>query len=72
MVSIDDLISGFEAYPELNIRHDDNDILTSTNLAPFLIKFFTEISEGNTFYDGLLTFSKYRLTKEDYFNSENN
>lgn len=25
-----------------------------------------------TFYDGILTFSKYRLTKEHYFNNENN
>ena len=25
-----------------------------------------------TFYDGLLTFSKYELTREDYFNNENN
>ena len=53
LISIDDLVSGFEAFPQLNIRHDDNDIETSSNLAPFLIKFFTEISEGNTFYDGI-------------------
>jgi len=25
-----------------------------------------------TFYDGLLTFSKYELTRKDYFNNENN
>ncbi len=25
-----------------------------------------------TFYDGLLTFAKYELTKEDYFNNEDN
>ena len=25
-----------------------------------------------TFYDGILTFSKYELTREDYFNNENN
>ena len=25
-----------------------------------------------TFYDGLLTFSKYELTKENYFNNANN
>ena len=24
------------------------------------------------FYDGILTFSKYELTREDYFNNENN
>ena len=32
-----------------------------------------EIEEESpyTFYDGILTFSKYGLTKEYYFNSEN-
>ena len=53
LVSIDNLVSGFEAFPQLNIRHDDNDIVTASNLAPFLINFFSEISEGNTFYDGI-------------------
>lgn len=33
-----------------------------------------EIGEESpyTFYDGILTFSKYGLTKEYYFNNENN
>ena len=33
-----------------------------------------EIEEESpyTFYDGILTFSKYGLTKEYYFNNENN
>ena len=53
LISIDDLVSGFEAFPQLHIKHDDNDIETSSNLAPFLIKFFTELAEGNTFYDGI-------------------
>ncbi len=55
LVSIDDIVSGFEAYPELNIHHDGDAIDTATRLAPFLIKFFTELSEGNTFYDGIKT-----------------
>ena len=55
MISIDNLVSGFEAYPELNIHHDGNDIETSKNIAPFLIKFLTEISEGNAFYYGIAT-----------------
>ena len=53
IVSIDDIVSGFEAFPKLNIRHDSNDIETSSNLAPFLIKFFTELSEGTKFYNGI-------------------
>lgn len=53
LISIDNIVSGFEAFTELNIKHDDGDIETSSNLAPFLIKFFTELSEGNAFYDGI-------------------
>lgn len=53
MISIDDIVSGFEAYPELNILHDGKDTETSTRLVPFLIKFFTELSEGSAFYDGV-------------------
>ena len=30
LISIDDIVSGFEAFPQLNIRHDDNDIETSS------------------------------------------
>ena len=33
LISIDNIVSGLEAYPELNIRHDGNDALTSSNLA---------------------------------------
>ena len=72
LISIDDIVSGFEAYPELEIHHDGDANDTAKRLAPFLIRYFTEISEGNTFYDGILTFSKYGLTKEYYFNNENN
>ncbi len=53
VISIDDIVSGLEAYPELNISHNSNDVLTSSNLAPFLIKYFTELSEGDKFYDGI-------------------
>ena len=53
LISIDDIVSGFEAYPNLEIHHDGNDDNTSKNLAPFLIKYFTELSEGSTFYDGI-------------------
>lgn len=53
MISLDNIISGFEAYPELNIHHDGDENDTATRLVPFLIKFFTELSEGNAFYDGI-------------------
>ena len=53
LISIDDIVSGFEAYPELEIHHDGDANDAAKRLAPFLIKFFTELSEGNTFYDGI-------------------
>ena len=55
LVSIDNIVSGFEAYPEIGICHNGNDIKVSSKLAPFLIKYFIELSEGNTFYDGINT-----------------
>lgn len=53
LISIDDIVSGFEAYPELEIHHDGDADDTAKRLAPFLIKYIIEISEGNTFYDGI-------------------
>ena len=53
LISIDDIVSGFEAYPDLKIHHDGDAVDTATRLAPFLIKYLTELSEGNTFYDGI-------------------
>ncbi len=53
LISIDDIVSGLEAYPELKIRHDGDAAETAAGLAPFLIRYFTELSEGNTFYDGI-------------------
>ena len=53
LISIDNLVSGFEAFDNLNIHHDDNEIKTAKNIAPFLIKYLTELSEGNAFYDGV-------------------
>lgn len=53
LISIDDIVSGFEAYPELQIHHDGDAVDTAKRLAPFLIKYFKELSEGNTFYDGI-------------------
>lgn len=55
LISIDDIVSGFEAYSELKIHHDGDAVDTATRLAPFLIKYLTELSEGNNFYDGIKT-----------------
>ena len=53
MISLDNIISGLSAYPELNIHHDGDEYDTASRLVPFLEKFFTELSEGNAFYDGI-------------------
>ena len=53
LISVDNIVSGFEAYPELQIHHDGDADDTAKRLAPFLIKFFTELSEGTTFYGGI-------------------
>ena len=53
LISVDDIVSGLEVYPELQIHHDGDAVDTAKRLAPFLIKYFTELSEGSTFYDGI-------------------
>lgn len=53
VISIDDIISGFEAYPTLQICHNGDRDLTAQNLAPFLEKYLTELSEGPNFYGGV-------------------
>lgn len=55
LISIDDIVSGFEAYPELNIHHDGDAVDTATRLAPFLIKYFEKISDGSIYNDGINT-----------------
>jgi len=52
IVNLDDLILSFEeAFPELGIRHDYDDIKISTKFAPFLIRYLKELSEGTNFYN---------------------
>lgn len=53
LICIDDIVSGFESYPELQIHHDGDAVDTAKRLAPFLIKYLTELSEGTTFYGGI-------------------
>lgn len=53
VISIDDIISGLAAYPELNICHNGDRDVTAKNLAPFLEKYLIELSEGPNFYSGV-------------------
>ena len=53
VISIDDIVSGLQAYPELNIHHDGETHITTKNLGPFLEKYFIELSEGSNFYGGV-------------------
>lgn len=53
LVSIDNIVSSLEAYPSLEIGHNGDEIKTAINLAPFLMNYFVELSEGNHFYDGV-------------------
>ena len=53
VISIDDIVSGLQAYPELNIHHNGETDITTKNLGPFLEKYFIELSEGANFYGGI-------------------
>ena len=53
VISIDDIVSGLAAYPELNIHYDGETDITTKNLGPFLEKYFIELSEGANFYGGV-------------------
>ncbi len=53
LISIDDIVSGLSAYPELQIHHDGDANDTAKRLGPFLIKYLTELSEGTIFYGGI-------------------
>ncbi len=53
VISIDDIVSGLQAYPELNIHHDGESDITTRNLGPFLEKYLIELSEGSNFYGGV-------------------
>ena len=53
LICIDNIVSGFEAYEDLKIHHDGDAIDTAKRLAPFLIKYLTELSEGTVFYGGI-------------------
>lgn len=53
IINLDDIICSFEeAFPELGIRHDYNDIKVATKFAPFLTRYLKELAEGPNFYSG--------------------
>lgn len=52
LISLDDIICGFEGMPECNIKHDGNENLVAKNFSKFLRKYLTELSEGPNFYNG--------------------
>ena len=42
LISLDDIISGFEGIEKCNIKHDGNEIETSKNLSEFLKRYLKE------------------------------
>lgn len=55
IISIDDIVTALEVFPELSISWNGNHIKTAEQMAPFLVKYIKELSEGNKFYDGCKT-----------------
>ena len=53
LICIDDIVSGFEEYKELNIHHDGDRAEVSKRLVPFLKRYFKELSENSTYYGGI-------------------
>jgi uridine kinase len=52
IINLDDIISSLkEAFPELGIKHDYDDMKISARFAPFLINYLKELSEGPNFYN---------------------
>ena len=52
IVSLDDIICGFESFPELGIHHDGNDVEVAQNFSKFLKRYLVELSEGPNYYGG--------------------
>lgn len=53
VINLDDIISTFEkTFPQLEIKHNENEIKVSNNFAPFLIQYLKELSDGPNFWNG--------------------
>ncbi len=55
IISIDDIVTALEAFPNLNITWNSEHTKTSEQMSHFLITYLKELSEGNKFYDGCKT-----------------
>jgi shikimate kinase len=52
VINLDNIVSGLkEAFPELGIKHDYDDLVTSKRIAPFLIQYLKELVDGPNFYN---------------------
>ena len=52
IISIDSIVSALEELPEIQKAWKGSSIETCKRIAPFLIKYINEVSEGKTFYEG--------------------
>lgn len=55
IVSIDDIVTALEAFPELKLSRKTDHQTKSNKITNFLKKYLKELSEGNKFYDGFKT-----------------
>ena len=53
LLSIDDIVSGLEAYPELKIHHNGNMEEVSKNIAPFIKRYLKETCNNKAYYQGM-------------------
>lgn len=53
LISVDDIVSAFEVYPDLQIHHDGDAVDTANRLAPFLKRFFSQLARGSAFHNGI-------------------
>ena len=52
IINLDDIVSAFEEYPELGIKHDGDEIECAQNFSKFLVRYLNELASGPNFYSG--------------------
>lgn len=55
IISIDDIVTAMEAFPDLNIAWNGEHGAVAEKMAPFLAMYLQELSEGPVFYGGCKT-----------------
>lgn len=55
IISIDDIVTALASFPGLHISWDGDHAKIAEQMAGFLAKYLTELSEGTKFYDGCKT-----------------